>query len=407
MTLPSVVGISLLTLVPGISGGSETYARELCRSLARVGELEYRVFVPQLAADAGDGLPTDVVREYRASSSMPGRIAAMSLAAARPGPLRRALRVDELGAVHFPLSVMLPPVSRTPAATSVLDLQHEHHPEFFGRAELAYRKVVYGWTIRRSRIVIAISEHARETLLERYDLPPDRVRTIHLGIDHTRFRPGDSGVSGSEPQTPGDRGDRNRERLGQAGQGHERGAEVQQNSGSGSEPQTSTGPFLLYPARAWPHKNHARLFEAFALLRREQPELRLVLTNYDGATPQGVESRGRVSPDELADLYRSASALVFPSLYEGFGQPPLEAMACGCPVACSNVASLPEVVGDAARLFDPTRPEAIAEAVTAVLRDPAPWIERGLAHAARFTWDTCARAHDEVYRELEREAVAR
>ena len=407
MTLPSVVGISLLTLVPGISGGSETYARELSRALARVGELEYRVFVPELAPEAGDGLPADVVREYRASRSMPGRVAAMSLAAAHPGPLRRAFRIDELDAIHFPLSVMLPPVSRPPAATSVLDLQHEHHPEFFGRAELAYRKLVYGWTIRRSRIVIAISEHARQTLLERYHLPPDRVRTIHLGIDHTRFRPGATGLSGSEPQTPGDRGARSRERLDQAGRSHERRAEVQQNSGSGSEPQTSTGPFLLYPARGWPHKNHPRLFEAFALLRAERPELRLVLTSYDGPTPDGVESRGRVSPDELADLYRSASALVFPSLYEGFGQPPLEAMACGCPVACSNAASLPEVVGDAARRFDPTRPEAIAEAVADVLRDPEKWIVRGLGHAARFTWDACARAHDEVYRELESEAVPR
>jgi len=395
-----VVGISLLTLVPGISGGSETYARELCRALARVGELEYRVFVPEIAPDAGDGLPTEVVREYRASRSMPGRIAAMSLAAARPGPLRRALRVDELTAIHFPLSVMLPPVSRPPAATSVLDLQHEHHPEFFGRAELAYRKVVYGWTIRRSRIVIAISEHARQTLLERYDLPPDRVRTIHLGIDHTRFRPGVSGVSGSEPQTPGDRGAGNPEPLGQAGRSNERRSEVQQDSVSGSEPQSSTGPFLLYPARAWPHKNHARLFEAFALLRRERPELRLVLTNYDGPTPDGVESLGRVSQDELAELYRGAAALVFPSLYEGFGQPPLEAMACGCPVACSNVASLPEVVDAAARLFDPTSAEEIAAAVEDVLREREPWIQAGLARAASFTWDACARAHDAVYREL-------
>jgi len=395
-----VVGISLLTLVPGISGGSETYARELCRALARVGELEYLVFVPEIAPDAGDALPTEVVRGYRASRSMPGRVAAMSLAAARPGPLQRVLRVDQLDAIHFPLSVMLPPLSRPPAATSVLDLQHEHHPEFFGRAELAYRKVVYGWTIRRSRIVIAISEHARQTLLERYDLPADRVRTIHLGIDHARFRPGVAGLSGSEPQTPGDRGARHRERLDQAGRSHERRAEVQQNSVSGSEPQSSTGLFLLYPARAWPHKNHARLFEAFALLRRERPELRLVLTNYDDPTPDGVESLGRVSQDELAELYRGAAALVFPSLYEGFGQPPLEAMACGCPVACSNVASLPEIVDGAARLFDPTSAEEIAAAVEDVLRDREPWIQAGLSRAGKFTWDACARAHDAVYREL-------
>src|SRR5206468_2247854 len=115
----------MLTLVPGVVGGSETYARELCRALARVGELEYRVFVPTIAADAGDGLPTTVVPEYRASRSLPGRVAAMSLAAAWPRPLRRALQLDRLDAIHFPLSVMLPPVDRPPAATSVLDVQHE------------------------------------------------------------------------------------------------------------------------------------------------------------------------------------------------------------------------------------------------------------------------------------------
>jgi glycosyltransferase involved in cell wall biosynthesis len=351
------VGISLLTLVPGISGGSETYARELCRALARVGTLEYRAFVPPIAADAGDGLETDVVTGYRASRSMPGRIAAMSLAAARPGPLRRALGLERLDAIHFPLSVMLPPVDAPPAAATVLDLQHEEHPEFFGRAELAYRKAVYGWTIRRSRIVITISEHARETLIERHGLAPERVRAIHLAVDPERFTPGDA-----PPEAP----------------------------------------YLLYPARPWRHKNHARLYEAFALLRRERPELRLVLTGEGdyGALPDGVERRGRVSANELVALYRGAAAVVFPSLYEGFGMPVVEGMATGTPVAAARATSIPEVAGDAARLFDPLDPEDIARAVDDVLRNPAPWIERGLERAKLFTWDANARAHDEVYREL-------
>ena len=355
-----MVGISLLTLVPGISGGSETYARELCRALARVGTLEYRAFVPTIAADAGDGIPSEVVTGYRASRSMAGRIAAMSRAAARPQPLRRALDVEHLDAIHFPLSVMVPPVDRPSAATTVLDLQHEEHPEFFGRAELTYRKVVYGWTIRRSRIVITISEHARETLIERYGLAPERVRAIHLAVDPERFTPSNTVLLGSE------------------------------------------APYLLYPARPWRHKNHVRLYEAFRLLRRQRPELRLVLTGEGdyGPLPAGVESRGRVSADELVGLYCGAAALVFPSLYEGFGMPVVEAMACGCPVASSNVTSLPEVAGDAARLFDPRDAEAIAAAVDDVLRDPAPWIARGLERAKLFTWEACARAHDEVYREL-------
>jgi glycosyltransferase involved in cell wall biosynthesis len=349
-----VVGISLLTLVPGVVGGSETYARELCRALARVGSLEYHAFVPSIAPDAGDGLPATVVREYRASRALPGRIAAMSLAALAPGRLRRALRLSELDAIHFPLSVMLPPVDTPPAATTVLDVQHEVFPEFFSRAELAYRRRVYGWTVRKSRIVITISEHARTALIDRLGLEPERVRAIHLAVDHARFTP----------------------------------------DGRARE------PFLLYPANRWRHKNHERLFEAFALVRKEQPELRLVLTGagHGGLSlPEGVESRGHVTPDELVDLYRSAAALVYPSLYEGFGIPCVEAMACGCPVAASRTASLPEVCGDAAVYFDPESAEAIAQGIRDVLdRPPAGGIER----AARYTWERCAREHEQVYREL-------
>jgi glycosyltransferase involved in cell wall biosynthesis len=345
------VGISLLTLVPGISGGSETYARELVRALGRVGEHDYRAYVPTIADDV-EGLPTELVREYRASRSTPGRIAAMATTAAFGRRIRR--RLDEVDVVHFPLTVMIPRVSG-PAATSVLDVQHEVLPEFFSRAELAYRRAAYGWSVRRSRLVITISRHAAGTIVERLGVPEERVRPIHLGIDHAVFHP-------AEGETRGE--------------------------------------FLLYPAREWPHKNHDRLFTALAELRRGHPQLELLLTGYDGPVPEGARSLGRVSRDELVQLYRTAAALVFPSLYEGFGQPPLEAMACGCPVACSNAASLPEVVGDAARLFDPRSVEEIVTAVEDVLASPEGWRERGLARAAAFTWEATARAHDAVYAEL-------
>jgi glycosyltransferase involved in cell wall biosynthesis len=344
------VGISLLTLVPGISGGSETYVRELARALGRVGELDYRLYLPRIADDV-EGLPGEVVTEYRASRSTVGRIVAMAGASARGRPIRR--RFDGADILHFPLSVMIPPVSGVPAVSTVLDVQHEELPEFFSRAELAYRRRVYGWTVRRSELVVTISHHAAEAIVEHLGVPADKVRVVHLGIDHERFTPG--------PQ--------------------------------------ERGEFVLYPARAWPHKNHARLFEAFALLRRDRPGLELVLTGYEGATPEGVRSLGRVSEERLVQLYRTAAALAFPSLYEGFGQPPLEAMACGCPVACSNAASLPEVCGDAARLFDPRSVAEIAEAIDDAIRRSEELAALGLARAAQFTWEATAAAHDAVYRD--------
>ena len=345
------VGLSLLTLVPGVSGGSETYARELVRALGRVGRFRYRAFLPRIATDV-TGVPIEVVPEYRASRSFAGRVVAMSDAAIAGSRIRR--RFAGVDVVHFPLSVMIPRSAGRPAVTSVLDVQHELLPEMFPAAERAYRRRVYGWSVRRSERVITISHHAARTLVERLGVPEERVRPIHLGIDHDVFNPGDD-----EP-----------------------------------------GEFLLYPALGWRHKNHERLFEAFAVLRGKRPELELVLTAYEGAVPEGVRSLGRVPREELVRLYRTAAALVFPSLYEGFGQPPLEAMACGCPVACSNAASLPEVVGDAARLFDPESIEDLVAAVEEVLDDPEPWRARGLARAQEFTWEKTAAAHDDVYAEL-------
>jgi glycosyltransferase involved in cell wall biosynthesis len=142
------------------------------------------------------------------------------------------------------------------------------------------------------------------------------------------------------------------------------------------------------------------LFDAFQVLRERHPNLELVLTSYDGPVPDGVRSLGHVSRGELVRLYQTAAALVFPSLFEGFGQPPLEAMACGCPVACSNAASLPEVCGEAARLFDPTSVEEIVDATEDVLANGDVWRPRGLERARTFTWDETARRHDEVYAEL-------
>jgi glycosyltransferase involved in cell wall biosynthesis len=348
-----MVGISLLTLVPGALGGSETYVRELLRGLRRVGELDYRVLLPPAAPGAAEGLPAEVATEYREARTIPQRLAAMGLAAARPAPLRARLAVAD--AVHYPLTIRLPATPR-PSVVTLHDLQHLDLPGMFPRAERAFRALAWHRSLRGATRVIVLSAFVRARAIERLGLDPERLRVVPSGVDHDRFAPG------GEPREP----------------------------------------FLLYPARAWPHKNHARLLEAFALLRRAHPDLRLVLTGggEPGRLPVGVEARGRVADDELARLYRTASALVFPSLYEGFGQPPLEAMACGCPVACSDAGALPEVVGDAARLFDPHDASAIAAAVEDVLESPEEWTQRGLARAAAFSWDAAARATEAVYREL-------
>jgi glycosyltransferase involved in cell wall biosynthesis len=348
-----VIGISLLTLDPWTVGGTQTYARELVRALTSYGSLDYRVYVSEIAPEAGGALPTAVVPEFPASRGRLGRLAGLSRVTLADGRLRRALDRERASAFHFPLTVMLPRVG-VPAATTVHDLQHEAFPQFFSRPQLTYRRHVYGRSVRASGLVIAVSKHVRDDLVARLGYPRGRVRVIYHGVDRERFSP-------------------------EAGRARE--------------------PFLLYPANWWPHKNHESLLEAFAEVRRERPELRLVLTGsrHPPGLPEGVSSLGRVSDERLVDLYRSASALVFPSLYEGFGLPPLEAMACGCPVAVSRVASLPEVCGEAAVYFDPTSVEDITRGIAEVLDRPAPG---GPERAALFTWEEFAGRHDAVYREL-------
>jgi glycosyltransferase involved in cell wall biosynthesis len=347
------VGISLLTLAPGELGGSETYARQLVKALSAVGTLEYAVFVPARAKDAAGRLPAIEVREPPVARRGPARIAAMALSTFRSRKVQTKL--DTVDVVHYALTVPLPR-AKTPTVVTLHDVQHRDHPDFFGPARRSFRRIAYDRATRSANAVIVTSEFVRGRALAQLDLDPTRIHVVPHAINHTVFR---------------------------------RGEEARE-------------PILLYPARAWPHKNHTRLFEAFAILRKHDPTLRLVLTGGGlerlGQLPDGVERWGVIPLAELASLYRRAACLVFPSLYEGFGLPPLEAMACGCPVAASNVTAIPEVCGDAAVLFDPNDADSIADAVLEADTRSEELREKGLARASEFTWEASARQHDDVYR---------
>jgi glycosyltransferase involved in cell wall biosynthesis len=171
--------------------------------------------------------------------------------------------------------------------------------------------------------------------------------------------------------------------------------------------------YLLYVGALTRRKNLERALEAFSLITKQMPAVRFVLAGsrtWQGtpveaiAVRLGIEDRvvqtGPLADADLPPLYRGAVLFVFPSLYEGFGLPPLEAMACGTPVVCSNAASLPEVVGDAALMVDPTDVGGMAEAMRRVLADAEladDLRQRGLARAAQFTWERTARETVAVY----------
>ena len=263
--------------------------------------------------------------------------------------VRGHAEVDGLDAIHYPFTIAYPR-TKLPMVVTVHDLLHR---EAMPSPRRRLRRFTYDRSARRADRVIVPSDFVRGRVRGGLGIPLDRIRRVYHGIDHDRFRPASE------------------EREG----------------------------FLLYPAEPWPHKNHAGLFEAFARLRARRPGLELVLTGEGFRDlPAGVRTVGRVEWDELPSLYRRAGALVFPSFHEGFGLPPLEAMACGCPVACSNAAALPEVCGEAVVYFQPASVDEMVAAVEEALEGRL--VEQGLEQAARFTWEACARGHEAVYREL-------
>jgi glycosyltransferase involved in cell wall biosynthesis len=347
------VGISLLTLAPGELGGSETYARALTRQLAAHGTFEYTALVPAHAQDAAAGMSSMVVRERLGVRRGPLRLASMRITARADRSLGAAL--GQLDVLHYPLTVEIPG-AHAPRVVTLHDLQHRDLPQHFSLPRRIFRRSGYDRAAARAAAVVVPSEFVRRSVVGQLGLDSARVHVIHHGVDHDLFAPGDE----------------------------------------------AREPFLFYPARAWPHKNHDGLLEAFVLLHAEMPELRLLLAGGGldalGPLPANVERLGEVPAEKLAKLYRTAACLVFPSLYEGFGLPPLEAMACGCPVACSNAASLPEVCGEAAVYFDPRSPEAIANGVREALALADELRTLGPERAAAFTWQASARRHEDVYR---------
>lgn len=352
---PLSVALSLLTLVPGGMGGSETYARALTGQLAGAPGVRATALVPATAAGFSRGIPEVVIGSVRGGPSTRQRLAAVASATLHTRAVREAMADADV--VHYPFTVTVPrPARRQALVQSLLDVQHLELPHLFGRAELAWRRHFYEGAARRADVVITISEFAKRRMVELLGIPGERIRVAHLGVDATRYQP-------------------------------------------------NLGPrenFVLYPARGWAHKNHARLIEAMTILRRDRHGLRLVLTGGGldalGELPDWVDRRGLVSDEELLWLYRSAAALAFPSLYEGFGLPPLEAMASGCPAAVSDAGSIPEVCGDAAILFDPLDATAIADGIARAIDQRDTLAPAGIAQAAGFTWEGCRDAHVAAYR---------
>ena len=294
----------------------------------------------------------------------------------------RDLRREKADLFHAPHYV-LPALTPCKSVVTIHDCIHLRFPQYLpSRLGYTYARSSLWMATHRSNLIMTVSEASKRDILEYYKVPSDKIHVIYNGIDE-RF----SQAPAEEDVT------RVRERY------------------------QLDGPFVLYAGNVKPHKNIERLIEAFYILKRGEFEhVKLVIIGDEISKyaslrhavhryklHKHVRFLGFVPHRTLAVLYRQADAFVFPSLYEGFGLPPLEAMASGTPVITSNVSSLPEVVGDAAVLIDPLRPDAIAEAMRQVLTDSElrrSLTRRGLERASHFSWEqSIARVRD-IYREV-------
>ncbi|MGI9091088.1 MAG: glycosyltransferase family 4 protein [Gemmatimonadaceae bacterium] len=254
-----------------------------------------------------------------------------------------------------------------PTVVTIYDMIHERFPKYFpDAAAVSSRKAC---AVERAAHIVCISESTRRDLIELLHVDPRRVSVVHLGssMSLTSFPTSDSA----------------RDR-----------------------------PYLLHVGDRGLYKNFSALLQAMALLPQSIKSLRLVLFGGGPITPSErceIAQLGlradlieQISGDDavLADLYVHAAALVYPSLYEGFGIPLIEAMACGCPVVCGNNSSLAEVAGDAAQLCDPSSPESLAHAIACVIESPeraTELRERGFLQSAAFSWDRCAEETYSIY----------
>jgi glycosyltransferase involved in cell wall biosynthesis len=269
---------------------------------------------------------------------------------------------------------VLPLVHPRRSVVTIHDLGYLYYPTGHRRLHRLYLRLSTAWSARVAAHLIAVSEATKADLVREYGVSPDKVTVIYHGIDE-RFQP---------LADPADL------------------AAVRRRYGI-------AGPYVLYVGTLQPRKNLARLVEAFGqLVSREgiRERFQLVLagrkgwlynTIFEAVARLGLTERvvfpGYVPAEDVPTLMAGAQLFVLPSLYEGFGLPVAEALACGVPVVCANASSLPEVAGDAALLVDPTDVDALAGAMRRALTDEdlrRELIARGFQQAARFSWDRCA-----------------
>lgn len=358
-------------------GGIGRYVRELVAALAREQTPHrYPLFVAGARRSELPALPSPAFT-WHPTRITPRWFARLWHRARLPLPVETFTGpVDLYHATDFTLPPVLP---GTKTLLTVHDLSFVRVPDSASPPLKAYLDVVVPRSAQRADHILADSQATRNDLIELYGIAPEKITVLLSGVD-ARFQPVTDAAARAAVREKYDLGER---------------------------------PYIFTIGTVQPRKNYARLMQALARLRAGGQDVTLVIAGGKGwledpiyAAMDELKLRGHVyfigfaNDADLPALYSEARALAFPSLYEGFGLPILEAMACGTPVATANVSSMPEAAGDAALLIDPHDVDALTDALDRLLRDESlrtDLIARGHAQAARFTWKRAAQELIAVY----------
>lgn len=359
-------------------GGNETYIRGLIRALAEIdGQNRYSIYLANAeAATEWRDVFCQQFPNFNVRLLPP------------PTPLVKVPLILTYDLRRHPVDVLhvqytAPPFCPAPVVATIHDLAFEHMPETFTRRGSLQLKLTVRRTARRAAKIATVSEYSRQDILRTYKLPPEKITVTYNGIE-PHFTEQTESVTEAK--------------------------DVRQRFGIERD-------FLLAVGSLQPRKNLVRLIRVYSQLRSENPDFapQLVIVGRklwlaDEIFAEIRQQRwaddviltGYVPDQDLPKLYRAATAFVYPSLFEGFGLPPLEAMACGTPVVTSNVSSLPEVTGEAALLIDPKNESDLAAALLRITSDQnlrTQLQERGIEQAKKFTWRTAAETTLQLYRE--------
>jgi len=388
------VAVMMLTLASGRMGGTEVYAENLVENFRQLDDDRFQfIIVRARQRTPGHSTPRLTPRDGARGSEPSSNGAAfqtMTLDFITAGVThaqklwawiasrvyRRRVWRDiesaaggEIDIAFYPFTAVQPrPRRGTKSIVVVHDLQHLDMPHAFTRAQKIYRRIAYERPSMTCDAVVTVSDFTSKSVIEHLGVPSTKIHRVYPGIDSDLFRPGT------------------------------RTAPVE--------------PVLYYPARGLPHKNHQRLFRAVERAREAHPGLTLILSGSDEQSlhplPDFVVHVGNITPENVRDLYRGVTAVVFPSLYEGFGFPPLEALATGTPVVASRAGALPEVLAEHAILVDQLDVMSITDGIEKALlmsNSGSRSSADSASAVAHFTWSKTAENVLLVFSDVQSQAL--